>query len=227
MPSILLVRHAQASFGAADYDVLSDLGHAQAAALADGLARRGIRVDRVLSGTLARQRDTAQPLATAAGVPVEVDPRWNEYDAHDILSSHSTTQARMDRPPGSTAPAMSSREFQAVLERALLDWIAAGAGGPAAETWPAFSARVVAALGDAAGRLESGQTALACTSGGALAAACVALLGLPATAAVGLNRVAINAGISKVAHGRSGSTLVSFNEHGHLERPGRSLVTYR
>jgi hypothetical protein len=28
-------------------------------------------------------------------------------------------------------------------------------------------------------------------------------------------------------HGRGGTTLVSFNEHAHLERNGSSLVTYR
>ena len=38
MPSILLVRHAQASFGAADYDVLSERGHEQVTALVAGLA---------------------------------------------------------------------------------------------------------------------------------------------------------------------------------------------
>jgi hypothetical protein len=37
--------------------------------------------------------------------------------------------------------------------------------------------------------------------------------------------VTVNAGVTKVVRGRSGTTLVSFNEHGHLEADG--LVTYR
>jgi hypothetical protein len=41
---------------------------------------------------------------------------------------------------------------------------------------------------------------------------------------VAFNRVTINTGLSKVAVGRSGMTLVSFNEHGHL---GDDLLTYR
>jgi hypothetical protein len=65
------------------------------------------------------------------------------------------------------------------------------------------------------------------TSGGTLAALCVALLQLPDDAFVAFNRVSVNTGVTKVVHGRSGTTLVSFNEHGHLERGASALVTYR
>jgi len=65
------------------------------------------------------------------------------------------------------------------------------------------------------------------TSGGVLAAACVQLLALADHTLVALNRVAVNTGITKIVHGGRGTTLVSFNEHAHLERDGFSLVTYR
>ena len=58
-------------------------------------------------------------------------------------------------------------------------------------------------------------------------AVCVALLGLPDEALVPFNRVLVNASVTKVVSGRSGATLVSFNEHAYLEGPGRTLVTYR
>lgn len=228
VPTILLARHAQASFGGADYDVLSERGHEQAAALAGDLERRGVRIDRVVSGSLARQRDTAAPVAAMlGGVEVDVDARWDEYDTGAILSHHSATAARPERPPGSDAPAISSREFQDLLEAALLGWIAAGDASPADESWPAFAARVRGALGDVAAALGSGETALVCTSGGVLAAACVALLEAPARAFVTFNRVTVNAGVTKVIAGRGGVRLVSFNEHAHLERPDAALVTYR
>jgi hypothetical protein len=63
------------------------------------------------------------------------------------------------------------------------------------------------------------------TSGGAIAAVCVGLLGVAPETFVALNRVTVNAGVTKVVRGRSGTTLVSFNEHAHLEADG--LVTYR
>jgi broad specificity phosphatase PhoE len=223
-----LVRHAQASFGAANYDVLSQLGVAQAAALQGELEHRAIAVARVVVGSLVRQRDTVSPSAAAWGLEPIVDPRWDEYDADDILSVHSTSSARIERPRGSDRPAIGSRAFQDVLEEALLAWIAAGRDGPTREPWPVFAARAGAALRSAAEGLASGQTAVVCTSGGVLAAIAVALLGLPPAALVRFNRVAVNAGITRVASGRSGLTLVSFNEHGHLEpRGGPSLMTYR
>lgn len=227
MPSILLVRHAQASFGGENYDVLSDHGHTQVEALAADLKRREVRIDEVVSGDLSRQRDTAQPIADAIGAELQIDARWNEYATADVLTHHSDTDLREERAAGEDAPPVSSRDFQAILERALHDWIAAGEDGPADEPYTRFADRVTTALTDLAARLESGRTALVCTSGGPLAAACVALLGLPAEAFVAFNRVTVNTGITKVVSGRGGTTLVSFNEHAHLEQGARSLVTYR
>src|SRR3954451_22603938 len=140
MPTVLLVRHGQASFGTADYDVLSAAGIAQAEAIAADLAPRGVRVDRVVSGSLLRQRDTAAPIAEAAGVPVTIDPRWDEYATDEILAAHSESAARTIREAGSAAPEISSRDFQAILESALLEWVRAGDDGPTTETWPAFAA---------------------------------------------------------------------------------------
>ena len=65
VPTVLLIRHAQASFGTADYDLLSERGHAQTKELVTGLERRGIHADRVVSGGLRRQLETAAPCATA------------------------------------------------------------------------------------------------------------------------------------------------------------------
>src|SRR5574338_357101 len=62
MSLVYLVRHAQASFGAKDYDRLSELGRQQARWLGGYFAERGLRFARVLSGTLARQQDTAREL---------------------------------------------------------------------------------------------------------------------------------------------------------------------
>jgi broad specificity phosphatase PhoE len=180
-----------------------------------------------ISGGLGRQRATAEPIAAALGLDLEIDPRWDEYDSDDILSHHSTSLVRQDRAPGTDAPEVSSREFQAVLEQAVLDWIAAGPDGPAAESWPRFGERVGAALTDLSRRLSSGHTALVCTSGGVLAALCTRLLAVPDPTFVTFNRVTVNAGISRVLLGRSGATLLSFNEHAHLLGGDPTLVTYR
>jgi broad specificity phosphatase PhoE len=226
MPAIVLVRHAQGSFGAASYDVLSELGHRQADAVAAELVRRELSVSRVLSGTLRRQVDTARPIAAAFGLDVVLDERWNEYAGDDILVHHSTTDARIERR-NDDAVEISSRDFQALLEVGVTAWIDAGADSTAAEPYPAFAARVREALVAAADELPRGGAAVVSTSGGPIAAICAALLGAPPTSLVQFNRVAINTGITKVTAGRGGMTLISFNEHSHLDGPARSLLSYR
>ena len=212
MPTVLLVRHAQGSFGGADYDVLSERGNEQAAALADDLEAREVNVTRVLAGSLARQRDTAVPVAERFGHDVEVDGRWNEYESEELIASHASP----------TRFEGTQREFQALLDEALVDWVRREDG-----SWAAFRDRVGAAFAELTGSLESGETAVVSSSGGPIAAIAVQLLGLPPEGFVALNRVAVNAGVTKVVTGASGATLVSFNEHAYLERPGRSLLTYR
>jgi broad specificity phosphatase PhoE len=225
VPSILLIRHAQASFGSATYDVLSERGREQVRALLAGLKRRRIVADHVVSGDLRRQRDTAQPYADALGVSVRIDPRWNEYDDRDILVNHSGMLAGLERHPGD--PELTSQQFQRVLNDALEQWIAAGADGAAREVWPRFRDRITSALDDVARELGKGQTAVVVSSGGAIAAVTAALLGLPDEALIAFNHVSVNTGITKLAVGRSGTFLISSNEHAHLDEAGGSLISYR
>ena len=56
MGTLTLVRHGQASFGAADYDQLSELGLRQCQALGTYLADRRRRFDAVLLSTACRPR---------------------------------------------------------------------------------------------------------------------------------------------------------------------------
>jgi hypothetical protein len=37
----------------------------------------------------------------------------------------------------------------------------------------------------------------------------------------------VNASITKVVHGKSGTSLLSLNEHAHFEGPNRELLSYR
>ena len=225
MPSILLIRHGQASFGSADYDALSPAGHRQAEAIARELGRDERPVSRIVSGSLRRQRETAAPAASLLGLPVEIDPRFDEYEMDDIMSAHSNTGVRTNTRPG--AKQVTSAEFQRALEPGMRSWIAAGHAGGAAETWPQFAARTRAALTELAEGLPSGTTALAFTSAGVIAALCVSILQIPGETVVVLNRVAVNGAITLVASGRSGLSLISFNEYRHLEHDPTASVTLR
>jgi broad specificity phosphatase PhoE len=219
MAVVYLVRHGQASFGAADYDVLSELGHRQSAVLGAELRRRGVQPDVVLSGSMRRQVSTARETLAAAAIPVEprVDERWNEYDHVDILDRHIG---------GGDSP-------QSMLDTALRGWVAAGESSPCAESWPKFAARVTLALGELTASLGRGRSAVVFTSGGVIGATVSELIGMtPMTGAasagfLALNRVTVNAAITKIVHGRSGASLVSFNDHAHFEGEHAALLTYR
>ena len=61
MGTLYLVRHGQASFGAADYDQLSDLGHKQSVRLGEYFAHKGIHFDGLIAGTLRRHKQKRGP----------------------------------------------------------------------------------------------------------------------------------------------------------------------
>jgi broad specificity phosphatase PhoE len=224
MPAVLLIRHGQASFGATDYDVLSGLGERQATAVHAEIVRRGVVGTRLVAGGQHRQRDTALPWTEREG-QLELDGRWNEYDSADVLGAHSPADASLERPVGASGETLDTREFQSLLDAALLAWIDAGATSTARESWPAFQGRCCAALTTLLDGLGAGETALVFTSGGVISALAARLLGLPDSAMVAFNHVVVNAAITKVVSGRRGVSLISFNEHGHLEHD--HLVTYR
>src|SRR5438067_4041211 len=93
MVVLLLVRHGQASLGTADYDRLSDIGRRQAQVTGARLARTDLVIDRVVSGGLIRQRDTAQAVLAALGWPVSrlrIDERLDEYDHVEVMDRHPT-----------------------------------------------------------------------------------------------------------------------------------------
>ncbi|MGY2004769.1 histidine phosphatase family protein [Blastococcus sp. SYSU DS1024] len=217
MPLICLVRHGQASFGADDYDVLSELGRQQAGCVGEELRRRDLRDPVVVSGTLRRQRDTAALLAEAAGwaVSEQVDARLDEYDHLDLLK-------RYPEDAGAVGDS-GSRQVQRLLDGALRSWIAAGD----ADGWPAFSSGALAAVSGLAAGLPRGRDAVVVSSAGVVAAVVADLLGAPAEGVVALNRAAVNVGITSVVAGGSGLSLLAFNDHAHVSGDRRQLLTYR
>ena len=210
MPVVLLVRHGQASFGADDYDVLSDVGRRQGELVGAELARRGLRGPVSVGGGLRRQQDTA--LLALPDTALAVDRRWDEYDHLGLLR----------RYPSQEGSDGSSRSVQVLLDAALRSWVDDPDGG-----WGGFSGGAGTALRELVADLGGGRDAVVFTSGGIVAAVCAALLGLGADGVVALNRVTVNGGITKLVAGRGGVSLVAFNDHAHFEGSSRELLTYR
>src|SRR5438132_143124 len=106
MSVLTLVRHAQASFPAEDYDRLSELGQTQAALLGEHWARRRQRFDEVYSGPRLRQRHTAElagALCRRAGLPwpdLTALDELDEYDLNGLVHKLAPELARQDREFG-------------------------------------------------------------------------------------------------------------------------------
>jgi broad specificity phosphatase PhoE len=135
MPPIYLIRHGETAYNAkrilqTPEVPLSQTGVEQAERLAARLAGAGIR--RVLSSDLLRARMTAEPLARAAGAPLETSPLLQERSFGDL---RGTPYAALgfdpfapgyDPPGGESVPAFHARIEKAWL---LIQRVAGGADG--------------------------------------------------------------------------------------------------
>ncbi len=230
MGTIYLVRHAQASFGASDYDNLSELGLTQARILGEALLARRPPSDRVVCGTMRRHHQTAEGCLIAMGLPArwDTDVRWNEYDHDDVIQAHEPRY----RDPAALASDLAAsdnprRTFQEMFVRAMARWAGGGHDADYRESWPAFRARVKAGLEELHASLGKSQGALVFTSGGPIAAVCGALLNLRDDDALRLNTRLANAAVSKLVCSPRGIHLSTMNEHGHFEGEHAALMTYR
>jgi broad specificity phosphatase PhoE len=216
---LLLVRHGQGSVGTSNYDELSERGRRQARLVGARLACADLQVSQTWCGALARQRETARAVLTELGLPpgdLHADDRLDEYDHLGILAADGTSD-----PFASAVTPESRRALQPVLDEAIGRWIQGGADYP--EPHSAFTARVEAAVAELT---ALPGTTMAVTSAGVIAVACARLTGLPGDRWPALARVVVNTSITKLITGRTGTHLLTFNDHAHLEGD-RSLVTYR
>jgi broad specificity phosphatase PhoE len=227
MGVLLLLRHGQGSLGSDNYDRLSDLGRRQARIAGERLRDADLAVDRVLCGELERQRDTALEAMTGLGFDasaLQVDPRLDEYDSVGLLmgqpgasdGSGVTAQEAAKTPE-------AARRFQSTLDEAIARWAESDEPPAGGESHQGFVSRCLAALDDL---VALPGTTLAVTSGGPIAVMTTHLLGLPTDRWPEFARIVVNAAFTKITIGRSGTVLLTFNDHAHLEAD-RSLMTYR
>jgi broad specificity phosphatase PhoE len=89
MPTLYLVRHGQASFGAADYDNLSPLGEQQSQQLGQYFQSKNLRFDAVYAGTLRRHAQTYSGIAQGMNSDQTpwLRPGLNEYDSDAVLAA--------------------------------------------------------------------------------------------------------------------------------------------
>lgn len=236
MGSIYLIRHAQASFGAQDYDVLSPLGYRQAEALGDYLAQLGIRFDRCISGELHRQQDTARTtlsrLAHSDGSQpsLEIDAAFNEFQADAVIRAHLPELLEVE--PNALhilRNAASHRaEFQRLFTFVVHRWISGEHEKEELESWSSFLARVAGGLERLLEQAEKSDKIAVFTSGGTITALLQRIIGVPAVKAFELNWQIVNTSLSQLKFRGREVALASFNSHAHLQLlKNPELVTHR
>jgi broad specificity phosphatase PhoE len=238
MSSLVLVRHGQASFGAADYDQLSEVGRAQARLLGQFWVRRGLTFDEVYTGPRTRQRQTAELVGAGylrAGAPWPepvVLPELDEYDLHGLLHRLAPELAREDpafaellaRYEQAAGDPGRVRHFQKAFEALTGHWVAAPAR-TGLESWPAFRERVKCCLDRIVDRPGRGRRVALFTSGGFIGTAVQQALAAPEPTALALSWRIRNASLNEFVFAPGRLTLDGFNAVPHLD--DTELWTYR
>jgi len=232
---LYVIRHAQASFGQADYDRLSELGFRQARLLEAFFSRIGTRFQSIYSGSLKRQVDTAEPLRSCfrPDVPqqeLSLLPEFNEYDSSAVIRTQLPHLIREDPSLEQDLPRLQSdrRALQRILDRSLSRWMSAPEESEGLETWPAFNRRVQEGIARILSENGPGKTVALVTSGGPLSAILKMALSLSDRETIQLSWQVRNASVSTFKFNRERLTLSSFNNVAHLEiNREPELLTYR
>lgn len=210
MSEIILVRHGQANSHAtneASYDRLSELGHRQAAWLGEWMAATDPHFDRVFTGTLTRQRQTA----SAMGFPANSeDARLNELTYFDLAHA-------MEAQHGVKAPD-TAHEFARYLPEVIHHWSEDRLNG-VPETFGSFNTRIIALVDEMAA--QQGRSMLV-TSGGVIGVVMRHVLNLDTAAMTQMMLRTHNSSVHRLRHIHGQLVLDSFNATPHLDAADRA-----
>ena len=241
MSSLILVRHAQASFGADDYDKLSELGETQSTLLGGYWVNAQSHFDHVLIGPRLRHRETA---ALAERVFRDAGHPWDEQEHLESLDEYqgeSLIKKALPRLIGEDThlqslaaafadidhedPSAKRKAFQKMFEHVMRSWVRGEIEEPGVESWQAFTQRITDLVRDVQSRYGRKKTIVAFTSGGVIGAAVGVSLGLSPEKAIETSWMVHNASLTEFTFTEDRFTLSRFNALPHLHYP--RLITYR
>lgn len=215
MAELLVIRHGQASFGQDNYDVLSDLGHQQAKAVGALLREMDWVPDRLVTGTLTRQKDTLTSMGF--GAAPDEHAGFNEYDFHDLLN------ARFKGDVPELVKGDRKTHFRALRET-VFAWQDAAFDG-ASETYAEFAARVEAARAFACD--TDARRVLVISSGGVIGQLTATALGADKRHMMELNLQVKNSAMTRFMFKGPRWSLHEFNATPHFMTPnGAKLLSY-
>ncbi|WP_375174331.1 histidine phosphatase family protein [Pseudooceanicola sp.] len=220
MPTLYLIRHGQASFGAANYDKLSEIGHEQSEALGQWFAQEGIIPDVVAHGTLTRQKETLAGILKGMKLELEAELQagLDEYDFSNLLKAK---YAAGGEPEGMLSDHKS--HFR-TLRTTVAEWQRDEIPDPP-EMWAEFTGRVDTAC--KALMRDGVETVFAVSSGGAISQAVSALLETPGIHQTKMQLQMKNTAITRFVFTPRNTYFHGFNETPHITAANADrLLTY-
>lgn len=214
MAEFYIVRHGQASFGAENYDKLSDLGHRQAKWLGEYFSRKDIKFDRVFRGDMVRHKETLDGIfSELSDTPAEIiDLGFNEFDFQNIVDAYLSIYPEQTLS-ADAKPAL----FYRLLKQSMLSWSQNNLPAEGLnETWGGFKTRVNNAL-KAVCDSQPKHPILIVSSGGVIAMLLSLVLELQTHYVMELNMQVRNTSFSHFYFNKNGVRLSSFNNIPHLE----------
>jgi broad specificity phosphatase PhoE len=211
MGTLYLVRHGQASFGADDYDQLSDLGARQCRRLGEYFGQRGRRFRRCCAGRCAAPAVAGRAAAGpgrrhAAGAGL---PGLNEYDSAAVV------RAFHPEPLGPATTPDGYRQHFRILRQGLQAWMDGRTQPEGMPSYAGFVAGIVAALDHV--RASTDGDVLLVSSGGPISTAVGQVLGMPAPGTIELNMRLRNSALTEFSFNPKRHVLHSFNHLPHLD----------
>ncbi len=215
MGTLYLVRHGQASFGAADYDNLSPLGQQQAVRLGEHFKSKGMLFDGVLMGTLRRHAQTYAGICQGAGFDIQ-PLEWsglNEYDSEAVVKAVHPEPLSIER-----SPEVYRHHFR-LLKIGLTAWMQGSTQPVGMPSYPDFVKGITSALDHVREQFAANDKAkvLIVSSGGPISTAVGHVLGTSPETTIELNLRIRNSSISEFAFTPKRHMLVTYNTLPHLE----------
>jgi broad specificity phosphatase PhoE len=214
MGTLYLVRHGQASFGAADYDQLSPLGALQCSALGAWFRGRGITFEAVLRGSLKRHVQSLASIVEGHGegatLPAALEwPGLNEYDSEALIRAvHAGPLAHPDTPE-------IYRQHFRLLREGMQAWMAGTVAPKGMPLYADWVAGITGAL-DHVRQQHTGDVLLV-SSGGPIATAVGHVLGTSPQTTIELNLRIRNSSVTEFAFTPKRHMLVAYNHLPHLD----------
>ena len=221
MGTLYLVRHGQASFGAADYDQLSPLGQRQSVRLGEYFRERSVSFDHVLSGTLRRHEQTWTAIREGAQCSLQalLWPGLNEFNSAAVIAT--VYPHPLERPDSTEL----YRHHFRLLRDGLTQWMKGLVHPKGMPSYRDFQHGVISALDHI--RNNCAGNVLLVSSGGPIATAIGHILDTGPETTIELNMRMRNSAVTQFAFTPKRHTLMTYNTLPHLDHPDdAALITY-